>query len=62
MSDVVLNMIVALCMYDTNVYKIQDHEATCVEYYGNCIVDKGLNKGVESLNRCQDELHKQKSN
>ena len=54
MSQIVLNMIAAICIDDASVaYKVQDYKVDCIEYYTSCVVDNG--KTVTAVESCQDE-------
>lgn len=54
MSQLVLNMIAAICIDDHSlVYKVQDYKVDCVEYYTSCVVNNGQTE--QAVEKCQDE-------
>lgn len=46
-------MIIAICEGDTRMYLVQDYKTDCIEYYANCVIDKGSNE--KAVKRCEHE-------
>ncbi len=53
MSETLLvSVILALCLGDSNAYTIQDEKVDCHHYYVNCLVNKQGNWGTRELEWC----------
>lgn len=47
-------LIIAMCKYDTNVYKLQGESVDCHDYYVNC----SINKDIDLRNKSGDTIKK----